>query len=380
MINGNLKELSIILDGELKGSNAEFKGVSIDTRTIDNNNLFVAIKGPHYDGHDYVNKLKEKNIACAIVDRKNQNDYNVPTIAVEDTIYALGELAKSWRDRFSIPLIGITGSNGKTTTKEMTALILSQNGNVLKTEGNFNNLIGLPLTMFRLNQSDSYAVLEMGMNAPGEIRRLAEIANPEIGLITSVTAAHLEKLHTVEAVAHAKAELFETMEHKGIAIVNDEDPWIKSFGKKFKGDVISFGMQNDSTIKFLYMEHEGWDKTELKISVDGREVDLSIPVPGIHNVMNSMAAMAVGYALNLDPEESASRLKNFKPISMRMERVQLSNGVCLVNDTYNANPGSWNAALRTVSAVKRKGRFIAVLGEMLELGESAKGFTIKLVN
>ena len=349
----------------------ECRGVSIDTRTISPGDLFVAIRGAHFDGHDFVQDAVDKGAAAVVMEKPIKINKEVPSVKVESTEKALGDMASWWRGRFKVPCVAITGSNGKSTTKEMISAIAGSFGQVLKTEGNFNNLIGLPLTVFRWTEEHKAAVLEMGMNAPGEIRRLTSIADPDIGVVTNVTAAHLEKLRTVEEVAKAKAEIFEAMNHKGTAVINDEDPFVRKMGEAFKGRVVSYGMRNDSTVQFRHMVSEGLDSTELTFRIEGEERTLNIPLPGTHNVMNALAAFAAGHALGLDIDTMIERFSNFKKMAMRFECVQLSNGVRLVNDSYNANPQSMKAAFRTVSAAKRAGRFIAVLGDMLELGEQA---------
>jgi UDP-N-acetylmuramoyl-tripeptide--D-alanyl-D-alanine ligase len=352
-----------------KGDVGSVSGVSIDTRTIGAGDLFVAIRGLHYDGHGFVSKAVDAGAAAVMVAEEAIVPDHVAVIRVADTQAALGALASWWRGRFDVPCIVITGSNGKSTTKEMIAAIAGSLGPVLKTEGNFNNLIGLPLTVFRWNDDHRAAVLEMGMNAPGEIRELTKIARPDVGLVTNVTAAHLEKLHTVERVASAKGELFEAMDPKGVAVVNDEDPWVRSMAKDFKGKVVSFGMQNDSTVRFGHMVSEGLDSTELTFRIGAEERTVHLPLPGTHNVMNALAAFAVGHALGLNLDDMTENFSRFTPMAMRFECVQLTNGVRVVNDSYNANPQSMQAAFRTVGAAKRAGRFIAVLGDMLELGE-----------
>ncbi len=360
------------------GSNDNrYNGVSIDSRTVKPTDLFVAIKGTHFDGNEFVPEVIKKGVQAVVVDNdfsaeqiKNMPD-QVSVIKVIDGVTALGDLAKWWRAKFSSPCVAITGSNGKTTTREMVSAIASAKGQVLKTHGNLNNLIGLPLTVFRWTAQDQIAVLELGMNAKGEIKRLADICQPDVGVITNITAAHLEKLNTVEGVAQAKAELFEQMNSQGIAIVNDEDPWVKKIGQKYPGHTISFGMQNSSDVQFRYMESTDFENVDLTLAVMGEERKIKLPVPGTHNVMNALAAIAVGVALDIDIDEILERLTKFKPIAMRFERVQLANGVCLINDSYNANPLSMKAAFRTVSSVKRSGRFIAVLGDMFELGEQS---------
>jgi UDP-N-acetylmuramoyl-tripeptide--D-alanyl-D-alanine ligase len=354
-------------------SDVRCEGVCIDSRVLVPGHLFVAITGVHFDGHQFVADAAAKGASAAVVSKDVDCPDWMPVVKVKDTERALGDIASWWRSRFDVPCIAITGSNGKSTTKEMAFAVASELGEVLKTEGNFNNLIGLPLTVLRWEERHRAAILEMGMNAPGEIARLTEIARPNIGLITNVTSAHLEKLHSIEAVARAKGELFAGMGGDAVAIVNDEDPWVVKMAAAHKGKKIGYGMKNSSDVRFLHMETDGLDTTELAFSVRGKEYETRLPVPGAHNVMNALAAIAIGVALNIDPAVAAKRISSFRPMSMRFERIQLANGVRLVNDSYNANPGSMRAAFRTVGAAKRAGRFIAVLGDMLELGgDSAK--------
>lgn len=373
MMTFTLQEIAAATGGSIVTGDAALscEGISIDTRRVDEGQLFVAIRGAHFDGHDFVGDACAAGASALVVCRGTALPPAVAAIAVEDTTRALGDIAAWWRRRFSAPCVAITGSNGKSTTKEMVAAVVAGRGAVLKTEGNFNNLIGLPLTVFRWDETHRVAVLEMGMNAPGEIRRLAEVARPTVGLITNVTAAHLERLQTVEMVARAKGELFEAMEAEAIAVINGEDRWVRDLAKRRGGRAIVFGMQNDFDVRFLHMEMTGLDKIDLAFAAMGREFRATLPVPGVHNVMNALAAVAVGVALGIDPGEAAERLSRFCPMAMRLERVQLANGVRIVNDSYNANPESMKAACRTVGAAKRAGRFVAALGDMLELGEAS---------
>ncbi|MBI4224693.1 MAG: UDP-N-acetylmuramoyl-tripeptide--D-alanyl-D-alanine ligase, partial [Deltaproteobacteria bacterium] len=338
-------------------------GVSTDTRTLQPGEIFFCLKGPHFDGHNFVDEAVKKN-AWGIVTEQVPGPWSlVPgpswVFQVVDPLISLGDLARWWRSRFKIPCVAITGSNGKTTVKEMTAAILQQRWSTLKTEGNFNNLIGLPLTLNRLTDRHQAAVLEMGMNAAGEIRRLTEIANPTIGLVTNATAAHLEKLQTVEAVARAKAELYEAMNPKGCAIYNAEDAWMRKEVQKIKGRKISFGMQPDSDVRFEHMENIGFDSMELKLAVRQKIVKARLKTTGIHNVMNAMAACAAALELGFDPKEMQAGLESFVPLKMRFEQTQLVNGVRLINDAYNANPVSMEMAFKTVSRQPRAGRFLA---------------------
>ncbi|MFH1830277.1 MAG: UDP-N-acetylmuramoyl-tripeptide--D-alanyl-D-alanine ligase [Pseudomonadota bacterium] len=368
-----LGDIARVTGGRILSGSEElsFTSIGIDTRKLKRGDLFVAIPGLHFDGHDFIGDAQAAGAAALLMKKGTSAPEGIGAIEVDDTVCALGDIASWWREKFKVPCVAITGSNGKSTTKEMAAAIAHTMGPVLKTEGNFNNLIGLPLTVFRWDDLHRVSILEMGMNAPGEIRRLTQIARPDIGLITNVTAAHLEKLHTVEAVARAKGELFEAMDSRGIAIINAEDRWVRQMASMHAGEKIFFGMQNNCDVKFLHMETNGLDKIDLTLAIRDREYKARLPVPGAHNVMNALAAVAVGVALGVDEGEAVNRLSDFHPMAMRFERMQLANGARVVNDSYNANPESMRAAFRTVGAAKRSGRFIAALGDMLELGDKS---------
>ncbi len=359
-----------------RGADAPVAGIAIDTRHLAAREFFVAIAGAHFDGHNFIAAAKSAGAVGCLVQRCDDTlraaAGDLWILQVPDTLVALGQLAHWWRAQHTgAQYVGITGSNGKSTTKEMVASIAQSRGAVLKTEGNFNNLIGLPLTLLRLNESHRTAVIEMGMSAAGEIAALTDCLVPDIGVITNVTAAHLETLRTVENVAQAKGELFTHMRSTGTIVVNAEDPWVTQVASGFAGRVLSFGMGNTCDVQFGRMISEGFTGTDLRLYIFGREYHTQIPVPGTHNVMNALAATAVGIALGIDPNAMMELLPTFRPMRMRMERVQLENGVQVINDSYNANPESMQAALRTVGAAKRAGRFLAVLGDMLELGEQA---------
>lgn len=359
-----------------EGSSKPCAGFSTDSRTLKAGQLFFALKGPNFDGHDFCGKVLEAGAWGVVVQNLKFKSKNLKLgggwiFQVPDALQALGDIARWWRSQFDIPVVAITGSNGKTTTKEMTASILAQKWNILKTEGNFNNLIGLPLTLERLSKNHQAAVLELGMNDFGEIRRLTEISAPKVGVVTNVAAAHLEKLHTVEAVARAKSELYETLPPAAAAVYNAEDPWLKQCVKKFRGRKIAFGMAEACEVRFEHMESAGFDSMDLKLSVSGKALKAQVKTAGTHNVMNAMAACAAALSLGLPLETMQKGLEDFRPLKMRLEQIQLGNGVRLVNDAYNANPVSMAAAFQTVNRGRRAGRFIAVLGDMKELGEDS---------
>jgi UDP-N-acetylmuramoyl-tripeptide--D-alanyl-D-alanine ligase len=367
------KELVTATGGKLQGKGlaAGVTGVSIDSREIKKGECFVALRGAHFDGKDFISEAVSKGAGAVITSNHFEQAESVTCISVGDAITALGDIASHWRKKFSAPAVAITGSNGKSTTKQMVTAALGSLGPVLKTEGNFNNLIGLPLTVLRWTAKDKVAVLEMGMSEPGEIARLTQIARPQIGLITNVSPAHLELLQNIENVAKAKGELFDNMKDDGTVIVNLEDPWVKKIAEGYKGRVYTFGMQNDADVRFGRMESKGLESVDMILYVEGEEHQVHLPVPGTHNVMNAMAAISIARVLNVPASKAIEGLEKFEPMSMRMERLQLSNGVQLINDCYNANPISVKEALRTVSGAKRAGRLIVVLGDMLGLGKNA---------
>lgn len=368
-----IEDLILATRGEFNG-NSKVKavsGVSIDSREIRKGECFVALRGAHFDGQDFIKEAVSRGASLIVCSEDVSVSENIAAIKVSDPIEALGDIASFWREQFHVPCVAITGSNGKSTTKQMTAAALSPLGSILKTEGNFNNLIGLPLSVLRWTKKHKAAVLEMGMNAPGEITKLTEIARPQVGLITNVCSAHLERLHTIENVARAKGELFETMGKNGVIVVNLEDKWVRELAAHYKGEKFTFGMKNNADVRFGRMQSVDLGSIDMTVYVGGKEFEVHLKIPGTHNVMNVMAAISVSRVLGVKPEKAIREIEKFEPMSMRMERVQLLKGVQLVNDCYNANPLSVKEALRTVSGAKRAGRLIAVLGDMLELGDNA---------
>lgn len=357
------------------GSTVQIVGVLTDTRTLAQTSrapLFVAIKGPHFDAHTLLNDAVKAGAKAVLVEQEVPIPVGCWGIHVASTVEAMGRLAQWWRHEFSrVPVVAVTGSNGKSTTKQMIVGAVAGLGPVLATEGNFNNLIGLPLTVFRWGVEHRVAVLEMGMNAAGEIRQLTQIAAPDVGLITNITAAHLDQLRTIDQVAAAKGELFGAMRRDGTIVVNVEDPWVHKLAEGYPGRTITFGMREDADVRFGHMTSNGLESIDLNFSVFGRVMEVHLTVPGFHNVMNAMAATAVASALGVPAEDAVAGIAQFTPMKWRMERLQLASGVQVINDCYNANPLSMDAALRTVSAARRAGRFVAVLGSMRELGQDA---------
>jgi UDP-N-acetylmuramoyl-tripeptide--D-alanyl-D-alanine ligase len=334
--------------------------------------VFVALSGEHYDANDYLPEAIAAGAAVIVCHRgRGPSSDSVAVIEVDDTLRALGDIAHYHRNRFDIPLIAVTGSNGKTTTKEMIRSILETAYGaeaVLANEGNLNNLVGLPLTLCKLAPQHRVGVVELGMNAPGEIARLAEIARPDVGLITCVGAAHLEGLGSIEGVAEAKGELYAGLPETAVAVVNLSDEWVLRQASRFSGRRISFGEHGDFQAEAV--EPVSMGATHFQLSGPGFRHAVELPLGGRHNVSNALAAAAATAAIGLGGDQIAEGLTRMKPPPMRLTYEKLANGVELLNDCYNANPSSLAAALTTMAETAGDRRII-VLGDMLELGTEA---------
>lgn len=356
-------------------TNFSCRGISTDSRSVKEGNLFVALTGEKFDGHDFLDSVLKKG-AAGIVVRKDRKDKlpdqpGANVFRVDDTLRALGDIAHFWRSRFTAPVIAITGSSGKTTTKEMAAGIINQARPVLKTEGNFNNLIGLPLTIFRMSEEHEAAILEMGTSFPGEIARLTEIARPDIGLITNIGEAHLQGLKSLDAIRREKTDLFRVMNDRGIAIINADDPSIMT-ETRWRGSQITFGIKNNALIRAgrIRKEREQGVCFVLKIGDTSREI--AMKVLGEHHIYNALAAAACAWSLGISRELICQGLMSFQPVSGRMEVIKLANGAFLLNDAYNANPISVRGALAALKDLKGETRSIVVMGDMLELGDDSE--------
>ncbi len=353
-----------------------FYGVSTDSRCIRQGNLFIALSGENFDGHVFARKAVEdgaEGVVIADAGRIPVDEVNTKAavIAVDDTLRALGDLANAYRRRFTLPVIGLTGSSGKTTTKEMLSCILSQERNVLKTEGNLNNLIGLPQTIFRLTAGHDVAILEMGTNTPGEIKRLTQIAEPDIGLITNVGPAHLAGFGSLEAVREEKGDLFLNMRRSGVAIVNLDDAAVCEKANQWPGRLVTFSMSAAADVGVSDIQKNGASGTSFSLLMGGTACRVEMKVAGVHNIYNAMAAAATAYACGAKVESIFRGLAEFTPVGGRMEIIGLQNGVHVINDAYNANPASVREALLTLKDLKNGRNAFVFLGDMLELGQAA---------
>lgn len=364
-----LSEASTALKAQLIGSDAVFTSVGADSRKIVPGQLFVALKGEHFDGHDFAEPAIKQGAAAVLV--SNQTSAT-PAIVVKDTYLALGELAAYWRSKFAMPIAAITGSNGKTTVKEMLASILRAAAKapeaVLATQGNLNNHIGLPLTMLNLNAQHRYAVLEMGMNHTGEISYLTKLAKPTVALVNNAGSAHIGELGSFEAIAKAKGEIFEGLASDGIAVINADDVfaplWKTLIGQR---KTISFGLKNTADVTASYELQA--DASALKIKTPQGQFSTVLPTPGLHNVMNALAATSAALAMDVELSAIAEGLQNYAGVKGRLQHLKGINGALVIDDTYNANPLSMKAAIDVLMA--KPGEKLLVLGDMGELGDDA---------
>ncbi len=344
--------------------------ISTDSRHLPAGALFVALRGAHHDGHDFTAAACAGGAVAALVDHVPPGVEPTRAFVVADTLRALGDLAAFTRRRWGGRVVAITGSNGKTTTKEMLAAIAAAAygpPRVLKTRGNENNLIGVPLTLFRLRGDEVVAVIEMGMNAFGEIARLTAMAAPDVGVITNVGAAHLEGVGDLAGVARAKGELFAGLPAEATIAANMDDEWVARLAAGFRGRRIEFG--RGRAVRAARLERGGLDGVRFTLEVDGRRAAVHLRGAGAHNVHNALAAAAAAHALGIELESIAAGLNAAVLPKMRMQVVRLANGVSLINDAYNANPESAEAALDALA--RSPARKIAVLGEMRELGAAS---------
>jgi UDP-N-acetylmuramoyl-tripeptide--D-alanyl-D-alanine ligase len=344
----------------------ELSGVSIDSRTLEPGQLFVAVAGPNFDGHDFLEAAAQRGARAALVHRDVAAPAGLPLVRVQDTTQALKDLGRHVRLAAAIPVVAITGSAGKTTTKEMTAALLATRGPVHKTEGNLNNQYGLPLTLLRMRPEHTAAVLELGMSAPGELRELSAIARPDVATITMVAPVHLEFFPSLEAIAEAKAEILEGLGPDGMAVLNHDDPQVRRVGERHPGRKMWFGRDRACEVSV-----ESWRGTvhgmRFDLRLGGRTVDVALPLPGPHFVSNFMAATAAAYHLGISPEAIAEAATHMKAAKSRGQVSVLGERVTLLDDSYNSNPAAVDAAV-TALGMSAQGRRVVFLGDMLELG------------
>jgi UDP-N-acetylmuramoyl-tripeptide--D-alanyl-D-alanine ligase len=345
---------------------------SIDSRTIQPGELFFAVKGERMDGHDFALQALEKGAVAAVVRKDQVSRYiaKARLMAVDDTLVALQTLGAAVRRLWGKPLVGVTGSTGKTTTKEAIAHILSARFRVLKSEGNFNNHFGLPLMLLKIEPEHEAAVIEMGMSHRGEIAALAKIAQPQIGVVTNVAPVHLEFFKSVAEIARAKYELIESLPAGGTAILNADDEYVSQFGRDFDGKVVLYGLHSTADVRAENVEQRGPEGSVFDVAAGGRRERATLRLVGMHNIYNALAAVAVGLERGLSLAEAAGALATLAPADKRGAVVQLGN-ITIINDCYNSNPTALNAMVDTLATMPAKRR-IVIAGEMLELGSEGE--------
>jgi UDP-N-acetylmuramoyl-tripeptide--D-alanyl-D-alanine ligase len=338
--------------------------------------LFIPLKGSNCDGHFFIVDALNQGAAASFMQQGNPLSRDLidrcqkkTLIEVADPLQALGDLAHYWRKKFSVTIVAISGSNGKTTTKEMAWHVARSRFTVLKNPGNWNNLIGLPLSLLQLNEYYQIGILEMGMSGLGEIERLAQIAVPRIGVITNIGPAHLEQLKTIDTIMEAKGELFAALGVHDIAVVNRDDARVVSLTQRTRARIISYGTQEGDVRGTVAYTDNGTDAV-FNLDIAGEKLSITVPLPAGMFLGNALAAAAIAYALDMGAEEIGHGLAAFQALPGRMELID-AHGVRIINDAYNANPVSMEASLTVLSSIKKKNRTIAVLGDMLELGETA---------
>jgi len=367
----SIKKIREAVEGKIVQGNpeAKIKNVCIDSRILKEEDLFIAIIGERFDGHSFIEEAVNKGAKAVIVDRSIKPYPNLSIIRVKDTTKALQDLAHFNRMRYkNLKVIGVTGSVGKTTTKDMLAWVLKQKYKVLKSEGNYNNQYGLPLSLLSLKGDEDIAVLEMAMSNIGEIKELAEIAKPEIGVVTNVGQAHLKNLDNVANVAEAKKELIEGLPEKGLAVLNYDNYHVRKMDSAFKGKkIIYYGLKSKADIYASNIQHDNQNKNlKFDLFYNGEQKSIVINKPGEHNIYNALAAISIAREFNVDWELIQESFKNLDFSSLRLD-IREKEDFTVINDSYNANPLSMKAAIDVLKDISSK-RSIAVLGDMLELG------------
>lgn len=365
--------------GTLAGDNTRFAGVSTDSRAVATGELFIALRGETFDGHAFVAAARDRGAVAAVVavdwfdSAESSLAAGLPLLVVADTRLALGALAAHWRNRFTLPLIAVTGSNGKTTTKEMIASILHAafGDAVLATPGNFNNDIGMPLTLLKLNSSHRAAIIEMGMNHPGEIAYLTRIARPTVAVVTNAQRAHLAGMGSLETIAREKGSIFESLDASGVAVFCADDPWADLWRAQSAGcRSLNFSFEREAQVSGRY-QVRGLEN-RLNYSLGDQAFEVALAMPGVHNARNALAAAAVALAAGIAPAAIRAGLAAFRGVKGRLQRRPGRNGAILLDDSYNANPDSVRAGIDVLAATV--GKKILVLGDMGEIGDMTGQF------
>jgi len=367
-MQGSLSQLALAIPGARFTTDATFDGVSLDTRKAGAGMLFVALRGETFDAHDFLDQLQG---VAAVVAERVPAGFALPALIVPDTLAALGAIANDWRRQFTVPVIGVTGSNGKTTVKEMIAAILAEafgDAGRLATRGNLNNEIGVPLTMFRMTGAHQAAVIELGMNHPGEIGRLAAIAAPTIGMVNNAQREHQEFMHTVEAVAIENGAVLQALPPHGVAVFPGDDEYTPLWHKLAACPVMTFGLVPDECdVSCVYVNTGFGSDMQVDVAgLHGHHVTIKLAAAGEHNVRNALAAIACTLAAGIDIGTIVRGLEAFQPVGGRLQKKQASNGAVVIDDSYNANPDSVRAAIDVLANAPSPR--ILVLGDMGEVG------------
>ncbi|MCT4545360.1 MAG: UDP-N-acetylmuramoyl-tripeptide--D-alanyl-D-alanine ligase [Vallitalea sp.] len=365
-INGNIINRHLLINDII------YNDISIDSRTIGVNDIFIPIKGENFDGHDFID-IAYKNGACICF---TEDEALIPSnkvgIFVEDTGQALKDFAKHYLSLFNIPVIAVTGSVGKTSCKEMISSVLSAKYLVHKTSGNFNNEIGLPLTIFKLNEEHDLIVLEMGMNHYGELHRLSEIASPDIAVITNIGEAHIEYFGSKDGILKAKSEILDFLKKDGLVILNGDDPYLRKLQNRISFKTLTFGFQKNNDLCVAEHSDLGWDGIQARINGFNKEFNIKVDTLGKHMLYNILPAIIIGNYLDMTISQIERGALKYKPSKMRMNKLILGEGIVVINDAYNASIDSMESALETLSTLSTRGRKIAILGDMFELGEHSE--------
>ncbi len=369
MVSFDCAELLSAVDGKLLWGNPDsfFSGITTDSRKVAKDNLFIPLIGEKFDGHDYIEQCFEAGASICLTQKEIPEIKNCCAVMVKDTSKALRDIAAWHRNKFDIPVVGITGSVGKTSTKDMVACVLAKMYEVLKTQGNFNNEIGLPLTLLNLEPGHEVAVIEMGMSGFGEISRLTAVAQPKVAVITNIGVSHIEKLGSQQGILKAKLEILEGLKPDGLVVLNGDDPLLREQKGKLDFRTVFYGMDKAADYCAESYDSLGEEGTLFSVTINNSLYKVKVPVPGVHNVYNALAAIAVGIEMKIPVEIIIDGIAEYSPGNMRQNIIS-HKGMKIINDAYNASPQSMQAAINVLEELSAKSRGIAVLGDMLEMG------------